>query len=91
MPTFDELDALTSKELHDRAVRAALKHLDVRFFLELLASIPAAEAVAGHVDEADEDVVSLAKRLQDAMHADEGELADALRPLYLDYLLKRED
>ncbi len=90
MPEFEELDALTSKELHDKAVRTALKHLDVHFFFNLLASIPAAEIVAGNEDEANEDVVSLAKRLQDAIHADEGELADALRPLYVDYLLKHE-
>lgn len=90
MPTFEELDALTSKQLHDKAVQAALKHLDVHFFIDLLASIPAAEIVAGNEDEASEDVVSLAKRLQDAVHADEGELADALRPLYVDYLLKRD-
>lgn len=90
MPTFEELDALTSKQLHDKAVRTALKHLDVHFFLELLASIPAAEIVAGNEDEANEDVVSLSKRLQDAVHADEGELADALRPLYVDYLLKNQ-
>lgn len=90
MPEFEELDALSSKELHDRAVRTALKHLDVGFFLDLLASIPAAEVVAGHEDEASEDVVSLAKRLQDAVHADEGELAEALRPFYVDYLLNRD-
>ena len=91
MPTFEELDAMTSKELHDEAVRQAVKRLDVHFFLELLATIPAAEMVAGNPDEANEDVASVAKRLQDAMHADEGELADALRPLYVDYLLKNGD
>jgi len=91
MPTFEELDAMTSKELHDEAVRLAVKRLDVHFFLELLATIPAAEMVAGNPDEANEDVASVAKRLQDAMHADEGELADALRPLYVDYLLKNGD
>lgn len=90
MPTFEELDGLTTKQLHDRAVRTALKHMDVRFFLDLLASIPAAEMVAGNEDEASEDVVSLAKRLQDAMHADEGELAEALRPLYVDYLMNAD-
>lgn len=88
MTTFEELDALTSKQLHDKAARAAIKRLDVHFFLNLLASVPAAEIVAGHRDEANEDVTSLAKRMQDAIHADEGELADAMRPLYMDYLLK---
>ncbi len=88
MTTFEELDSMTSKQLHDKAARAAIKRLDVHFFLNLLASVPAAEIVAGHRDEANEDVASLAKRMQDAIHADEGELADAMRPLYMDYLLK---
>lgn len=90
MTTFEELDSFTSKQLHDKATRAALKHLDIHFFLDLLASVPAAEIVAGHRDEANEDVSSLAKRLQDAIHADEGELADAMRPFYMDYLLKHQ-
>jgi hypothetical protein len=90
MATFEELDALTSKQLHDRAALTALKRLDLHFFLELLASVPAAEVVAGHRDEANEDVVSLSKRLQDAIHADEGELAEAMRPLYMDYLIKHQ-
>ena len=88
MSNFEQLDALSSKELHDRAMRAALKRLDMGFFIDLLQSIPAAEMVAGRADEAEEDVASVAKRVQDAIHADEGELADALRPLYVDYLLK---
>ncbi|HEX2053518.1 MAG TPA: hypothetical protein VHJ78_07340 [Actinomycetota bacterium] len=91
MPTFQELEALTSKQLHDRAVRRALKHLDLGFFLELLGSIPAAEMVAGHEEEAGEDIASVAKRVQDFLHADEGELADALRPIYVDYLLEHDD
>jgi hypothetical protein len=90
VPTFEELDSLTSKQLHDRATKTALKRLDVGFFLDLLASIPAAEMVAGPRDEANEDVVSLSARLHDAVHADEGELADAMRPYYIDYLLKHQ-
>jgi hypothetical protein len=90
MPTFEELDSLTSKQLHDKAAVMALKRLDVGFFLDLLASVPAAEMVAGHRDEANEDVSSLARRLQDAIHADEGELAEAMRPIYIDYLLKHQ-
>jgi hypothetical protein len=90
MSTFEELDALTSKQLHDRAAMTALKHLDVHFFLQQLASVPAAEVVAGHRSEANEDVASLSKRLQDAIHADEGELAEAMRPLYIDYLMKHQ-
>jgi len=90
MPTFEELDAQTSKQLHDKAVLTALKRLDVHFFLKLLSTVPIAEAMAGHQEESNEDVIYLSKRLNDAIHADEGELADALRPLYIDYLLEHE-
>ena len=46
----DDLDALSSHELHDRAVRRALHHLDVGFLWELLRALPAGEAAAGHPD-----------------------------------------
>jgi hypothetical protein len=45
--TRDELDALSSRELHDLAVRRALHHVDVEFLWELLRAIPAAEASEG--------------------------------------------
>ena len=40
VPTFEELDQLSSKELHDRAVHRARRHLDVRFYWEILSAIP---------------------------------------------------
>lgn len=83
MATFEELDALTSKELHDRAVHVAERHLDVKFFFELLEAIPAANASEGEAD-----VMSMRALLNDLMHADEGSLADSLRPIYIDYLIK---
>ena len=42
----DALDELSTQELHDRAVRRAERHLDVRFFWSLLELIPAAETAA---------------------------------------------
>ena len=88
MTTRDELDKLPSRELHDLAVRRALHHLDVEFFWELLRTIPAAEASEGHDDEAGRDVTHLSVLLDDAIDSGEGDLADALRPLYIDYLEK---
>ena len=84
----DELDALSSHELHDLAVRRALHHVDVEFFWELLRAIPAAEASEGHSDEAGRDVAHLSVLLDDAIDSGEGDVAEALRPLYLDYLVK---
>ena len=40
MATREELEALSSKELHDRALNYAQHHLDVKFFYELLAMMP---------------------------------------------------
>jgi hypothetical protein len=90
MAALEELDRLTSDELHDRAVHLAVKRLDVHFFWELLSSVPAAEIVAGHPERANLDIAHVTRLLSDAIHGDEGELADALRPLYLEYLLKHD-
>ena len=86
--TRDELDALSSRELHDLAVRRALRHVDVEFLWELLRAIPAAEASEGHANEAGRDITHLSVLLDDAVGSGEGDVAEALRPLYLDYLVK---
>ncbi|HYU57610.1 MAG TPA: hypothetical protein VEO00_06120 [Actinomycetota bacterium] len=88
MATREELEALSSEELYERAAARAKHHLDVGFFWNLLRQIPAAEAVVGDLDEAQEDTISLWRRLGDYLEADEGELADALRPYYVEYLLE---
>ena len=86
--TRDELDALSSRELHDLAVRRALHHVDVEFLWELLRAIPAAEASEGHANEAGRDITHLSVLIDDAVGSGEGDVAEALRPLYLDYLEK---
>jgi hypothetical protein len=83
-----ELDALPTKEVYLRARRRAVRRLDVRFFWTLLRSIPAAEAAAGDVEEAQADIRSGIARLNDLRDAGEGKLGDALRPLFIDYLTK---
>jgi hypothetical protein len=59
----DALEQLSSPDLHDLAVKRALKHLDVGFFWKLLEILPAAEAAAGEVGDAAADVESLSARL----------------------------
>ena len=86
--TDDGLEQLSSKELHDRAVKRAKHHLDVKFFWELMKLVPAAEAAAGRVDEAENDVFHLSAHVDDLTDAGEGETADMLRPFYLEYLRK---
>jgi len=88
--TRDELEALPTRELHHLAVKRALEHVDVEFFWRLLRDIPAAEASEGHDAEAGRDITHLSVLLDDAIGSGEGDVAEALRPLYLDYLEKHE-
>jgi hypothetical protein len=84
--TDNSLDQLTSKELHDLAVSHARRHLDVRFFWNLLRYLPVAEASAGKLDEAEADIESVIAHVDDVTDAGEGEVGDLLRPFYLEYL-----
>ena len=84
------LDELSSVELHDRAVHHAERHLDVRFFWHLLQAVPAAEAASGDIGEADYDIQSSKGLISDALRSDEA-TAEALRPLFIDYLRKHPD
>ena len=88
MPTRAELESLTSQELHDRATRLAWRRLDVGFLWDLLKTIPEARAAAGDEDRSESDIMRPLALLNDLVDADRGDLADALRPLYNDYLLE---
>ncbi len=86
-----DLDALSARELHDLAVHRARHHLDVAFLWELLRALPAGEAVAGHPDHAQADALKLSSLIGDTLDASGGDISDALRPLYLDYLRKHPE
>jgi hypothetical protein len=86
MTDDDDLNRLSSRELHDLAVSRAKRHLDVRFFWELMRLLPAAEAAAGELDEAETDVMKLSAHVDDVADAGRGEVAELMRPFYLDYL-----
>lgn len=81
-----ELEGLPTAELYDRAVELAKRRHDVRFLWELLRAIPSAEASIGHLDYAEEDVSRVSGLLTDLAGVREGAIAEALRPMYLDYL-----
>jgi hypothetical protein len=88
----DQLDQLSTAELHDLAIRRARRHLDIRFFWRLIEVLPVAEAGAGELREAEadvaaeSDVATIAAHLNDVTDAGRGDVAELLRPFYLDYL-----
>ena len=88
MSTENDLERLSSKELHDLAVSRARRHVDLKFFWDLLQVLPVAEAAAGKLDEADADLSSMIAHVDDITDSGEGEVADLLRPFYLDYLTR---
>jgi hypothetical protein len=91
MMDSDGLEELPSRELHDRAVRHAVRHGDFAFLWELLRAIPAAEAASGKEDEAANDLSRVSALLSDAIGSGEGELGEALRPVYIDYLTRHPE
>jgi hypothetical protein len=82
----DGLDQLSGEQLHELAVSYAKRHLDVGFFWKLVQVLPAAEAAAGELDEAAADVFRLSAHVDDLTDSGRGEIAEVLRPFYLDYL-----
>lgn len=91
MTDRDELDRLSSAELHDRATRLAWRRVDVSFLWGLLRTIPEARAAAGDEERSESDITRPLALLNDLVDADRGKLADALRPFYIDYLVQHED
>lgn len=86
MSETDTLDQLSSEQLHALSVQHAKHHLDARFFWRLMKLLPAAEAAAGEWEEVENDVQRMSAHLDDVTDAGRGEVADNLRPFYLEYL-----
>lgn len=90
MPDQDSLERLSSAELHDLAVHRARRHLDVAFFWHLMQLLPVAETGAGEFDRAQLDVQRMSAHIDDVTESGRGEVADLLRPFYLDYLRRHQ-
>jgi hypothetical protein len=91
MATREELEKLSTKELHQRAVDRAKHHLDVGFLWGLVKALPVAEEVIGDDERSKVDIVRPLALINDVGDAGEGDLGEALRPLYVAYLEEHPD
>jgi hypothetical protein len=92
MPNRDELGQLSTKALHDLSIDTARRHTDVAFLWRLVKALPVAEEIAGDDERAKTDILRPLALINDALYdAGEGALGEALRPLYVEYLLERGD
>jgi hypothetical protein len=92
VPTTEELEKLSTKELHDLAIETARRKMDVGFLWDLVKTLPVAEEVAGDDERAKADIVRPLALINDALYdAGEGALGEALRPMYIDYLVSKGD
>lgn len=91
MATFEELNALSSKQLHDRAVELAKTNHDVKFYWDMAKVLPAAEVAIGNEDQGSADIFKIGSLIKDFFEAEEGDdHVEALRPFYLGYLEEHE-
>ncbi len=86
MADDDGLDALSSQELHDIAVKRARRHLDAKFFYRMMKLLPVAESAAGQYEKSDDDMLRLSAHFDDISDSGKGEVGDLMRPYYLEYL-----
>ncbi len=91
MAIRDELELLSTKDLHDRAIERAKRHLDVGFLWDLAKALPVAEEVIGDDERSKVDIARPLALINDFFDAGEGELGEALRPMYVDYLEEHAD
>lgn len=90
MATEEELERLSTRDLHERAIEVAKHHADVAFLWRLVKALPVAEELAGDDERAKADIWRPLALLNDALYdAGEGALGEALRPMYIEYLLER--
>jgi hypothetical protein len=94
MPSYDELDALTTDELRGRAFELAQRRRDVGFFWDLIKHLPASAALAGEDGSPGQlvgsiaELVRLAHEVFASESADLGQAEPLIRERFTSYLIE---
>jgi hypothetical protein len=87
MITREDLETMSSADLHERAIRSARADGDLDWLWQLLRSIPAAEGQVGDLEDSGMDVAGTVSAINGYARADR-DLPDELRSHYVDYLVE---
>jgi hypothetical protein len=85
--TREDLETMTSRDLHDRAIGTAKAEGDLDWLWHLLRSIPTAEGEVGDLEDSGMDIVGTVSAINGYARADR-DLPGTLRSQYVDYLLE---
>jgi hypothetical protein len=85
--TREDLETLTSGDLHDRALGMARSERDLAWLHRLLRSIPAAGDELGDLEDSEMDLAGTVSAINGYVRADR-DLPDVLRTQHVDYLLE---
>jgi hypothetical protein len=83
----EDLETMTSRDLHDRAIGMAKAEGDLDWLWHLLRSIPTAEGEVGDLEDSGMDMLSTVSAINGYARADR-DLTGTLRSQYVDYLLE---
>jgi hypothetical protein len=87
MITGEDLETMSSRQLHERAIDLAKAKGDIDWLWHLLGSVPGAGEQLGDLDDSGLEIASLVTAINGYIRADLS-VEDALRPRYVDYLLE---
>jgi hypothetical protein len=90
MATREQLEAMSTGDLHERAIEVAKHRLDVGFLWRLLEALPVAEETIGDETRSKVDILRPLALINDLFDAGEGDLGEALRPMYVEYLAEHD-
>ena len=83
----EDLETMTSRDLHDRAIGTAKAEGDLDWLWHLLRSMPAAEGEVGDLEDSGMDMASTVSAINGYTRVDR-DLPGTLRSQYVDYLLE---
>ncbi len=88
--SFEQLDALSSQELHERAFKQAREQRDAGFFWHLLEAIPEARTAASGARDGAADVEHVFTTWLGDFVRGGGKLDEGLRPFFIEYLQQEQ-